>query len=374
MGFSYNPQLPILSWPHDIQPNSRTLTLVTNTSRLTSPLSRTTQTQELPGARWTLRASFPSLDERQVKTLRAFIAKLKGSSGLFYFKATSDDTELVPQPTLEYGAIVMGPDVVKFGHRTRETFQGEELLSMGWEEAEGELVLEAGDYVSYDDFTGFRRLHVVTQDVYCEADGEATIPVEPPVRVQLPTNARLHIDRASGVFRLLDDEQCSVTVSADGTAMVTLEALEAVSPQVFVAGAEPPDFPFVPGEIPADLGWHASVNNPDGIAKPYNAGVGRHGYDYLTYYASALYAPALATFAWELTWSPDTAGAPGPYIAHDLGATVGLAFQPGPVSSGRAYLRLRINGEYPVPETLILTIGSGDTPRVQWSRDAIVGI
>lgn len=369
MGFYYDPQLRILTWPEDLRPRSQSLRLVTNTSKLTSPLSRTTQTQEWPGSRWTLDATFPPLDKREVKRLRAFLAKLRGAQGLFYWLARQDGDEPVSQPMSGEDAL-MGPDVVTEGTRIYVTLgPGQPLQTLGWDAAEGQLILRRGDYVSYDDYRGFRRLHVVTDDTYALGSGFAIIPVEPPVRVQAPEGGRLHVGNASGVFRLVSDDQCAIRELPDGGAEVQLSAVEAVSPAIYTAGLVEPAPP--PAVAPtASLGWHASVTNASGTPRALNEGYGRDQYDQFEYWASAIATPLAGTYTWEIEWSPADAAhaASGPRVVKTFGRSASFRFAAGLTHAGQAFIRAKVNGDY-VPGRLVLEVDDGLYARVHWWPD-----
>ena len=67
-----------LVWPQTIRPLSMRWGLVSNTQAFTSPLSRSTQTLELPGAAWKVSMEFGSLKRAEVAELEALMAQLRG--------------------------------------------------------------------------------------------------------------------------------------------------------------------------------------------------------------------------------------------------------------------------------------------------------
>jgi hypothetical protein len=75
--------MAILSFPN-ITPESFDFGIKYNTQVSTTTLSGITQTVELPGARWTGSMSFRDLTPADSADLKAFLLKLRGSSGRFY--------------------------------------------------------------------------------------------------------------------------------------------------------------------------------------------------------------------------------------------------------------------------------------------------
>lgn len=70
-----------MSWPDDLRPSTMDWWLETHTMTHTSPLSRATQTLELPGARWRVSLSFNNLLRAEMERLSSFINGLRGPAG-----------------------------------------------------------------------------------------------------------------------------------------------------------------------------------------------------------------------------------------------------------------------------------------------------
>lgn len=64
-------------------PNTNEWEIVTNSIVFTSPLSKTTQVVELPGARWSASLSFTDIEAAEKQLLNLFLTKLRGPSGIF---------------------------------------------------------------------------------------------------------------------------------------------------------------------------------------------------------------------------------------------------------------------------------------------------
>ena len=67
----------------DMIPDTMTFSIGYNSQISTSPLNGAVQTVELPGARWSARLSYNSLNSDESNTLIAWLARLRGMSGRF---------------------------------------------------------------------------------------------------------------------------------------------------------------------------------------------------------------------------------------------------------------------------------------------------
>lgn len=228
MSYLYNPHVVILPWPDSVECRTRVLTRTGKTAAHVSPLDRSTQTQELVGGTWVLSAQFPPLDDEQQRTMRVFIAKLRGISGYFYFPAESTVAPIPPQPTGQ------GPDIVSEGPRLAEQVSPGQLETMGWDDPPGTLLFSDGEHVSYDDADGWRRLHVVVGDCYAGPGGSASLKVRPPVRNAVAVGSRLHDVCPNAIFRLVSDEEGAITQTAE-SGEVSISAVEAPPPRILVS-------------------------------------------------------------------------------------------------------------------------------------------
>ena len=227
MGYVYNPEVEILAWPDTVECRTRVLSRPGKTAAHVSPLDRSTQTQELIGGNWELSAQFPPLDDEQQRTMRVFIARLRGRAGYFYFPAESTVAPVPEQP------LGQGPEIVNTGPRLAAQVSPGQLETIGWDEPAGTLLISAGEYISYDDAEGWRRLHVVVHDCYARSDGLASLAVRPPVRSAIAVGGRLHVDCPNGIFRLVSDEEGGITRTAE-SGEFSISAVEAPPPRVIV--------------------------------------------------------------------------------------------------------------------------------------------
>lgn len=238
---------PILAWPPALRPNSVTLYPQANTASFTSPFTRTTQTQALPGALWQLQASFPPLGEAKAAQARALLAQLRGGTGRFYFAASRCGFAIPGQYqaervlTVRLSADMDGPtadrdDITIDATTTRlESVFVPDDAGTDATRISGTLVLnsdqrplQVGNSISWDDATGWRHLHMVVglewQD---HTSGALTIVVEPPMR-ERPTSATpVHITYPSGIFRLQGDDVGAPAMTPGPYTAITLNAVQA---------------------------------------------------------------------------------------------------------------------------------------------------
>lgn len=190
------------SFPSLVSPASVDWRLVSNTQSFTSPLDRTTQTLELPGARWEASVTWPTLAAADWRILTAFLAKLRGAAGRFYY----------------------GPP---HATATQQTITGSVLVN-GASQTGGSLIVDgftgtfkAGDFISFDTSVG-RELHMVVADL----TNPGTLTIEPPIRVSPADNAAVTISSPTCVMRLTDDAQAALSIRPPVTGSVAFDMVE----------------------------------------------------------------------------------------------------------------------------------------------------
>lgn len=236
----------VLAWPSSLRPNSVTLYPQANTASFTSPFTRTTQTQALPGALWQLQASFPPLGEAKAAQARAVLAQLRGGTGRFYFSAighahvpgamaserttwrvldastdqvTADRDDITADAT----AIAMQSVFTPTDEDCGETDLAGYLVLNGTRNQ-----LQVGRSISWDDTTGWRHLHMIVAIRWRNrATGHVQLVLEPPMRERPTSSTPVHIHYPSAIFRLQGDDVGAPTQTPGPYTAITLNAVQA---------------------------------------------------------------------------------------------------------------------------------------------------
>lgn len=158
--------------------------LISNTQKFESPLNRSVQTGELPGARWAAQFGYENLTDADAALLQAFFAKLRGQAGRFYL----------------YNFARQAPRGVATGTPLAAAASTTVLLkSSGWT-AGVTGILKAGDFIGCGG-----ELKIVTADVNSNGSGLADIPVEPPFRTVPSVSAAIAVNKPTATFMLTED-------------------------------------------------------------------------------------------------------------------------------------------------------------------------
>lgn len=194
-----------LDWPADIVPSKATWGLQSNTETFSSPLNRSVQTVERPGARWKVSLEFPPMDSAQTGRLQAFLAALGGMAGRFTL-----------WPHGRPGASLYSPLV----NGMMTDFKS--LPTKSWPVST--LVLRAGDYLAVGG-----ELKIVTADVTSDASGLATVPVAPAFRNAPSNNAAITLNKPRATMMLTTDEYAVAIVPGRISDSVVITCAEAFS-------------------------------------------------------------------------------------------------------------------------------------------------
>ena len=180
--------------------------LVPNTQTFESPLNRTVQTIDLPGARWLFALEYRAISLADARLLKAFFAKLRGRAGRFYL---GDYTHKAPAGT------ALGSGMIKGAGQT-----GNSLITDNWTANQAALLLP-GDYVGING-----ELKLITEVIAADAFGEATLVFEPPMRTSPPDDTVLVVSNPTCTFMLKDDEQDQVVIDPERRPTVAIEGME----------------------------------------------------------------------------------------------------------------------------------------------------
>ncbi len=177
-----------------LTPRDSQFGLLTNTQSFINPLGGTVQTMELPGARWQLSMNFGPLNEADAAVMKAFLVKLMGASGRFYY---GDPLYLKDGPR----GVATGTPVVDGGSQT-----GSSLDISGFSNSVTNIV-RAGDYLHFDNSAGGREMKMITADANSDGSGDATVSIYPPIRTSPSNAASVVITNAMAQMMLVDDGQ-----------------------------------------------------------------------------------------------------------------------------------------------------------------------
>ena len=210
----------ILDFPSTIVPESIDFRLVYVSQAYASPFGGTTQTSEVPGARWMAKLNFSNLQQDEMRQLASFLISLRGMSGRF----TMYDFSLPnPQAVLDGSVVsITNPTIDNSGFTpTRTQFE------VGSGEATN---LREGDYVSVIPnpvggttyANSYRELKIIT-----DITGDR-LTVEPPFRV-IPTGGEtITVNNAKAVFMLDTDDQGGWSASTSiALSNMTISCMEA---------------------------------------------------------------------------------------------------------------------------------------------------
>jgi len=184
------------------RPGGVTFSLKPNTQAFQSPLTKATQTMELPGARWAAVITWQDLTEAEIRVLRAFLARLRGRAGRVYLWDMAFETP---------AGVATGTPVVAGAGQSGAT-----LATSGWTPSTTGI-LKTGDYIGVNG-----ELKMVTADADSDAGGLATLAIEPPLRASPADAAALTTVKPTATFRLLDDDQDNIPIRPPIRGDVTL--------------------------------------------------------------------------------------------------------------------------------------------------------
>lgn len=265
-------------WPSHLVPAEQSLNLVANSARQTNGFTKTLQAAPIldsdgqgTGARWTLSFALKGLDESQFRDARAFVSGQRGQARRFLFPAIPGTLpspaqldqftgRLAPRDVPEEAPLVLDEagDVVfpepgeqpAFVYFRQAAWLATVIPATGFEPMA--TAMRAGDYLSFDDSNGVRKLCTVVKDAVANLFGDADLIVEPPVAFHGAENRLIDVKNPSGTFVLQSDEEGSFerTPEQDYSCQINAAQIRSLRRPVLTIGVEP--VVVVPGE-PVDL-------------------------------------------------------------------------------------------------------------------------
>lgn len=173
-----------------------TFSLIANTQVFSSPLVKTVQTLELPGALWSVTYTLPLMKWDTAAPWQGFLAELMGASGTFY--------GFDPSRTSPRGIYSSGSDT-PLASAADQT--GKSLTTDGWRNG-GTGLLLPGDYFEVI-ADSEKELHMITSQVDSDGGGLATLNFVPPLRSSPLNNAVITLTDPLVKMRLVDDNQAT---------------------------------------------------------------------------------------------------------------------------------------------------------------------
>jgi len=164
--------------------------LSSNTQAFNSIFTKATQTEEWPGAKWSVTYNLPPMTAKQAGAWKSFLVKLRGQAGRFY-GFDPDYAVHGPQGSPSGAPLVAGAGQT-----------GTTLSTDGWDA--DMVIFKEGDYFAFDTLYG-RELKMITEDILSDGTGAADLVFEPPIRNAPDNNAPIIVDNPSCIMKLDDD-------------------------------------------------------------------------------------------------------------------------------------------------------------------------
>lgn len=179
--------------------------LLGNTQAFISPLSKSVQTLQQPGARWRLSLPYYNLRDPDAAIMQAFLVGLLGRANRF-----TAWNQARPRPR---GAGTGTPLVAGAGQ------SGTSLLTDGWTpNVTG--ILKAGDFFGVNG-----EVKMMMADVNSDGTGQATLTFAVPLRASPADNAPITTDKPTATF-MLDEDSVGWTTRAPGVSDFQIVATE----------------------------------------------------------------------------------------------------------------------------------------------------
>lgn len=188
--------------------------LITNTQRFVSPLDGSTQTRELPGAKWRATYSLPPMFRVDAAGWIAALTQLRGSANRFL---GGDPDATTPR------GVATGTPLVAGASQT-----GSSLVTDGWTPSVTGILL-TGDYIQFTNGDANEELHLITADVNSDGGGNATLTIEPSIRSSPSNTAAITTTSAACEMALIDDSQAQWPADAGGVFRISFSGTEVFS-------------------------------------------------------------------------------------------------------------------------------------------------
>tara|TARA_Y100000004_G_C8930628_1_gene419753 strand:+ start:365 stop:988 length:624 start_codon:yes stop_codon:yes gene_type:complete len=159
-------------------------------ARTTSPFTYAQSVHEYEGAVWTATVTLPPMFREQAVEWQTFFMQLHGTKGTFLM---GDPDAGSPRGTINNTIAVNGAHSIG---AYDITIDGADT---------GETIFEKGDYVQFNS-GATSQLHMIVEDIASDGSGNATLKVEPTLKVALSNDATISYTNPKGVFRMTSNE------------------------------------------------------------------------------------------------------------------------------------------------------------------------
>ncbi|SPR97346.1 hypothetical protein [Cupriavidus taiwanensis] len=218
--------MPTIDWPMDLTPSKATWGLQSNTESFVSPLNRSVQTVERPGARWKATLEFPHMGPDKRRRLEGFLAGLGGMAGRFFlWPHSSPVADIAAAPvdaTMALDFLAQSFQVISSVVVNGGLVDFKFLPTKYW--PANTLVMKAGEYLGAGG-----ELKMVTADVVSDANGQALIPIAPPFRAAPANLSMVTLNRPKATMMLSADEFAVPVMPGFISDTVVISTVEAFS-------------------------------------------------------------------------------------------------------------------------------------------------
>jgi hypothetical protein len=200
-----------LTMPTNVNFKTSNWSLLSTVAQTISPFTYAQTVHEFEGSVWQATLTLPPLNREQASEWQAFLTQLHGTKGTFLMGDPDAKTPrgAITNTIAVNGAHTVGAfDVVIDGADTSET------------------IFKKGDFVQFNS-AGTSQLHMIVADITSDGSGNATLQIEPKLKVALSDDATITYSSPKGVFRLQSNEISwnANEVSVYGISFAVVQAL-----------------------------------------------------------------------------------------------------------------------------------------------------
>ena len=210
-------------------PTQASFSLAANTQSFDSPLNKSTQTYELPGARWSASWTYNNLTDADARILKAWLLKLRGQAGRF---ECFDFTHWHPAGKVRtagavHGAGQQGAEINTQWALVTATIDSSEITCDETDILASATLGGGSNWIMAGDYIGVNgELKMVTDTVYMPASGIVAVSFEPPLRSIPADGAPITVIRPTCTMKLADDKQDAMTFGEGHRTNITINAVE----------------------------------------------------------------------------------------------------------------------------------------------------